>query len=94
LERGFRHPRITFFCTALNLLFIAVAYFGRSLGPTYLFLTILSISFSCLAVLFYYKRPKPRMFVAKHLGEEQEFVNVPSPKIVTLTKETAIVEQQ
>jgi hypothetical protein len=34
------------------------------------------------------------MFVAKHLGEEQEFVNVPSPKIVTLTKETAIVEQQ
>ena len=93
LERGFKHPRITFFCTTLNLLFIAVAYFGRSLGPTYLFLTILSISFSCLAVLFYYKRPKPRMFVAKHLGE-QEFVNATAPKIVTLTKETAIVEQQ
>ena len=34
------------------------------------------------------------MFVAKHLGEEQEFVNAPAPKIVTLTKETAIVEQQ
>ena len=95
LERGFKHPRITFFCTALNLLFIAVAYFGRSLGPTYLFLVILSVSFSGLAILFYYKRPKPHMFVAKHLDEEEQFVNA-APKIVTLTKEkeTAIVEQQ
>jgi len=95
LERGFRHPRITFFCTALNVLFIAVAYFGRSLGPTYLFLIILSISFSGLAMLFYYKRHKPRMFVAKHLDEE-EFVGAPAPKVVTLSKEkeTAVVEQQ
>ena len=94
LERGFKHPRITFFCTVLNLLFIAVAYFGRSLGPTYLFLIILSIAFSGLAVLSYYKRRKPRMFVAKHLDEEEEFVTASAPKIVTLTKETAIVEQQ
>jgi len=44
--------------------------------------------------LFYYKRPKPHMFVAKHLDEE-EFVNTTAPKVVTLTKEkeTAIVEQ-
>ena len=96
LERGFKHPRITFFCTALNLLFIAVAYFGRSLGPTYLFLIILSISFSGLGILFYYRRPKPHMFVAKHLGEEQEFASATTSKIVTLTKEkeTAVVEQQ
>ena len=95
LERGFKHPSITFFCAALNVLFVAVAYLGRSLGPTYLFLMILVISFSGLAILFYYKRPKPRMFVAKHLGEE-EFVNATAPKIVTLTKEkeTAVVEQQ
>jgi hypothetical protein len=35
------------------------------------------------------------MFVAKHLDEEEQFVNA-APKIVTLTKEkeTAIVEQQ
>ena len=96
LERGFKHHGITFFCTLLNLLFVAVAYFGRSLGPTYLLLTILAISFSGLAVLFYYKKPKPRMFVAKHLDEEEEFVSATTPKIVTLTKEkeTAVVEQQ
>src|SRR4029078_13563602 len=86
LERGFKHPGITFFCTVLNLLFIAVAYFGRSLGPTYLFLVIFSCSFSGLSIFFYYKRPKPHMFVAKHLGEEEEFVNATAPQIVTLTE--------
>jgi hypothetical protein len=94
LERGFKHPGITFFCVLLNVLFIAVAYLGRSLGPTYLLLLILAIAFSGLAVLFYYKRSKPRMFVAKHLDEKTEFANTTSPKIVALTKETAIVEQQ
>jgi hypothetical protein len=36
------------------------------------------------------------MFVAKHLDEEEEFVNTATPKVVTLTKEkeTAVVEQQ
>src|SRR5215831_327230 len=31
LERGFKHPVITFCCLAFNILFIAVAYLGRSL---------------------------------------------------------------
>jgi UDP-GlcNAc:undecaprenyl-phosphate GlcNAc-1-phosphate transferase len=99
LERGFKHPTITFFCLFLNILFIAVAYFARSLGPTYLFLIILSIAFSGLGLLFYYKRPKPKMFIAKHLDEQEGFASTPAPKIVTLkepaiTKETAVVEQQ
>ncbi len=94
LERGFKHPEVTFFCVLLNVLFIVVAYLGRSLGPTYLLLLILSIAFAGLAILFYYKRPKPRMFVAKHLDEKNEFSTVTTPKVVTLTKESAIVEQQ
>jgi len=97
LERGFRHPGITFFCVTLNLLFISVAYLGRSMGPTYSLLVILTMAFSGLALLFYYKRPKPRMFIAKHLDEHDEFPNAAAttPRVVTLTKEkeTAIVEQ-
>src|SRR5256885_5671438 len=50
LERGLKHPTITFFCLFLNILFIAVAYFARSLVPTYLFLIILSIAFSGLGL--------------------------------------------
>jgi UDP-N-acetylmuramyl pentapeptide phosphotransferase/UDP-N-acetylglucosamine-1-phosphate transferase len=93
LERGFKHPGITFFCVFLNILFIAVAFLGRSLGPTYLLLIILAMSFSGLGLLFFYKRPKPQMFVAKHLDEEEEFATL-SPKVVTITKEAAVAEQQ
>lgn len=94
LERGFKHPGVTFFCVFLNIFFVALAYLGRSLGPTYLLLLILTVAFSGLGVLFYYKKTKPRMFVAKHLDEKSEFGNTTTPKVVTLTKETAIVEQQ
>jgi len=94
LERGFRHPDVTFLCVFLNILFVALAYFGRSLGPTYLLLLILSIAFGGLAILFYYKRTKPRMFIAKHLDEKSEFANATAPKVVTLAKEAAVVEQQ
>jgi len=93
LERGFRHPGITFFCVSLNILFIAVAYLGRSLGPTYLLLIILGMSLCGLSLLFYYKKPKPQMFVAKHLDEEEKFTAI-TPKVVTITKEAAVAEQQ
>jgi UDP-N-acetylmuramyl pentapeptide phosphotransferase/UDP-N-acetylglucosamine-1-phosphate transferase len=94
LERGFKHPVITFCCLAFNILFIAIAYLGRSLGPTYLLLIILAMALSGLAFLFYYKRPKPHMFVAKHLNEtEEEFSNPAPSKVVALTKEAAAAEQ-
>ncbi|HEY0432364.1 MAG TPA: MraY family glycosyltransferase [Chitinophagaceae bacterium] len=92
LERGFRHPAITFLCLGLNLAFIMVAYFGRSLGPTYLLLVMLSRSMCGLGVLFYFRRPKPQMFVAKHLDEDA--YSKIAPKVVTITKETAVAEQQ
>jgi UDP-N-acetylmuramyl pentapeptide phosphotransferase/UDP-N-acetylglucosamine-1-phosphate transferase len=90
LDRGFKHTGVTFFCLFLNIGFITLAYFGQQLGPTKLLLVLLSIAFSGLAVLYYYKRAKPTMFIAKHLDEEIST----APKVVTLTKETAIVEQQ
>lgn len=93
LDRGFKHTGVTFFCLFLNIGFIAVAYFGQSFGPTKLLLLMLVIAFSGLAILYYYKRAKPTMFIAKHLDEKKDFVTA-TPKVVTLTKETAIVEQQ
>ena len=91
LERGFKHTGVTFFCLFLNIGFIAIAYFGQSFGPTKLLLLMLVIAFSGLAVL-YYKKAKPTMFIAKHLDEEKDFAA--TPKVVTLSKEAAIVEQQ
>jgi hypothetical protein len=90
LDRGFKHTGVTFFCLFLNIGFIALAYFGQQLGPTKLLLVLVSIAFTGLAILYYYKRAKPTMFIAKHLDEEIST----TPKVVTLTKETAAVEQQ
>jgi UDP-GlcNAc:undecaprenyl-phosphate GlcNAc-1-phosphate transferase len=91
LDRGFKHPHVTFFCVVLNIAFIMIAYAGRTLGPTLLLGVLLSLAFTGLGILYYYKKPKPRMFVAKHLEEE---FPAPAPKVVTLTKEAAVVEQQ
>ena len=92
LDRGFKHTGVTFFCLFLNIGFIAIAYFGQSIGPTKLMLLMLVVAFFGLAMLYYYKKAKPTMFIAKHLDEEKDFAT--TPKIVTLTKEAAIVEQQ
>lgn len=94
LERGFKHPGVTFFCVSLNVLFISVAILGRSLGPTYLLLIMLALCFSGLSILFFYRRPKPQMFVAKHLDEEKNFAPQITPKVVTITKEAAVAEQK
>jgi UDP-GlcNAc:undecaprenyl-phosphate/decaprenyl-phosphate GlcNAc-1-phosphate transferase len=90
LDRGFKHTGVTFFCLFLNIGFIALAYFGQNLGPTKLLLLMVSIAFSGLAVLYYYKKAKPTMFIAKHLDEEVSA----TPKVVALAKESAAVEQQ
>jgi hypothetical protein len=34
------------------------------------------------------------MFVAKHLDDKDEFTGVAASKVVTLTKEAAVAEQQ
>jgi UDP-GlcNAc:undecaprenyl-phosphate GlcNAc-1-phosphate transferase len=93
LDRGFKHTGVTFFCLFLNIGFIALAYFAQSFGPTKLLLLMLVLAFSGLAMLYYYRRAKPTMFIAKHLDEKKDFTAI-TPKVVTLTKETAIVEQQ
>jgi hypothetical protein len=49
------------------------------------------MSFSGLALLFYYKRPKPHMFVAKHLDEEEEFHGAIAPKVVTIRKKLQLL---
>jgi len=93
LDRGFRHQSVTAFCVALNVLFVAFAYFFRWMGPTYVLLVMFTAAFSGIA-FFYYFRRKPKLFVAKHLNEAEELGQPVTPKIVPLTKETAIVEQQ
>jgi UDP-N-acetylmuramyl pentapeptide phosphotransferase/UDP-N-acetylglucosamine-1-phosphate transferase len=91
LDRGLGHKAVTFICVSINIAFVAMAYFARSLGPTYLLLTMLGLSFTGLGFL-YYRRPRRTMVIAKKLNGATELKT--TSKVVTLTQETAAVEEK
>ncbi|MBK8140305.1 MAG: undecaprenyl/decaprenyl-phosphate alpha-N-acetylglucosaminyl 1-phosphate transferase [Chitinophagaceae bacterium] len=86
LDRGLDHASVTLTCISANIGFIMIAWFGRSLGPNYLLLIMLTLAFSGLAILYYYKRPRRAILIAKR-GEGVAQIKTSSTKIVTLTKE-------
>lgn len=85
LDRGLDHASVTLTCVSVNIGFIMIAWFGRYMGPNYLLLTMLTLAFSGLAFLYYYKRPKRIILIAKR-GEGVAQLKTTS-KVVTLTKE-------
>ena len=95
LDTGLSHSRVTLCCLTINVFFIVLAYMGRGLGPTYLMIVMLLLSFTGLGLL-YYKKPRTKLVIAKHLNGNgngtTEFKT--SPKVVTLSKEPAAIEQQ
>jgi UDP-GlcNAc:undecaprenyl-phosphate/decaprenyl-phosphate GlcNAc-1-phosphate transferase len=84
---GFGHVGVTFTCVLINVSFVAIAYFGRSLGSTMLLLIMMLISFIGFGLL-YYRKPIRTMVIAKRMEGTSE-LKTPS-KVVTLTQETEI----
>jgi UDP-GlcNAc:undecaprenyl-phosphate/decaprenyl-phosphate GlcNAc-1-phosphate transferase len=91
LERGLGHPLVTVTCVGINIGFVLLAWFGRSLGPSWLLLILLALSFSGLGVLYYHRRNR-RMVIAKGLDGITELKT--TSKVVTLTKESATAEKK
>ena len=89
LDKNFTHKQITLILVGINLLFIALAYFGRSLGSTWLIISIFALFFAGIGLL-YYTRPKQRLFVAKTSANDTKLTG--SSKIL-LTQE-AILEEK
>ena len=90
LDRGLNHAAVTFTCVGLNVFFIVLAYLGRSLGPTYLLMVILSLAFTGLGLL-YYRRPRRTMVIAKSLNGTTELKT--TSKVVTLTQEASVADK-
>jgi UDP-N-acetylmuramyl pentapeptide phosphotransferase/UDP-N-acetylglucosamine-1-phosphate transferase len=84
LDRGLGHAAVTFTCVGINIAFIILAWFCRGLGPNYLLLVMLILSFSGLGLL-YYRRKGRTMVIAKRMDGATELKT--SLKVVTLTKE-------
>jgi UDP-GlcNAc:undecaprenyl-phosphate/decaprenyl-phosphate GlcNAc-1-phosphate transferase len=90
LDRGLGHVGITISCLAINIGFILLAWFGRSLGSNYLMLIILTLAFSGLGFLYYHRVPRHTMVIAKRVNGTTELK--PASKVVSLPQETAAVE--
>jgi len=86
LDRGMDHAAVTLTCVTVNVFFIVLAWFGRNLGPNYLMLLMLTLAFSGLGVLYYYKRPKRAVLIAKRSDAVAKIQTIET-KVVTLTKE-------
>ena len=84
LDRGMGHAAVTFTCVGINIAFILLAWFGRSLGPNYLILIMLTLAFSGLGLLYYGKRGRV-MVIAKRMDGASELKT--SKRVLKLTKE-------
>lgn len=90
LERGLGHAAVTFTCVSINVGFILLAWFGRSLGTTLLLSIMLVLAFSGLGVLYYYRRRR-FMVISKRVDGATELKT--TSKVVTLTKEIQTAEK-
>lgn len=91
LDRGLSHAAVTFTCVSINIVFIAMAYLGKSLGPNYLLLIMLTLSFAGIGML-YYAKPRRKMVIAKRSDGATELKT--ASKVVTLTKEAPPAVEQ
>jgi UDP-N-acetylmuramyl pentapeptide phosphotransferase/UDP-N-acetylglucosamine-1-phosphate transferase len=94
LDRGFNHKYVTLSCVGLNVSLIAVAYFGRALGPTVLIFTLTTVFYCLIGTLIYFKKPVTRLVVASAFPQSEEPVVAAVPsKVVALKNEPAVAEQ-
>lgn len=91
LDRGLSHRNVTAFCTGLNLSFIAMAYFGRSFGPTTLIASMVVVFYSLIGALMLVKKPATTLVIASSFQHVPEPSVQPATKIVPIKSE-AVVE--
>jgi UDP-GlcNAc:undecaprenyl-phosphate/decaprenyl-phosphate GlcNAc-1-phosphate transferase len=93
LDRGLNHRQVTYSCVGLNLSFIAMAYFGNTLGPTMLILLMISVSFAMIGALIYIKKPVTKLVIASNFQHKKPEPSMqPATKVVTLKAEAAVAE--
>ncbi len=92
LDKGLGHAAVTFSCVCINIAFILLAWFTRTLGPNYMLLILVTLSFTGLALL-YTRKKRRTMVIAKGIERAATRLN-PSTKVVTLTQEAQVAEKK
>ncbi|MFL5788509.1 MAG: glycosyltransferase family 4 protein [Flavisolibacter sp.] len=92
LDRGLNHRAVTLICIAYNLSFVGLAWFGRSLGSTWLLTIMFISSFSILGALLYFRRLPSQFIITNTFQQNIEPTVAPARKLVTIKNEPVIVE--
>jgi len=87
---GLGHAAITLLCVGINIGFVIFAYTFRSIGPTYLLLIMLSLSFAGFGLLYYRRPRRATITITKRMNGATELKT--SSKVVTLTQETVAAD--
>lgn len=90
LDRGLGHAAVTLICVSINVGFILLAWFGRSLGSTLLLSIMLVLAFTGLGFLYYYRR-RQIMIISKRIDGASELKT--TTKVLKLTKEARAAEK-
>lgn len=91
LDKGFSHRNVTLTLVAVNLFFIALAFFGRAMGVTSLILLIICLFFTLIGFLYYTRPKKHHMIVNAVEGGEEKRLKGSSKIILT---NNAVLEEK
>lgn len=89
LDKGLSHRSVTMLLVGINILFISLAFMGRSIGCNWLIFSIVAFFFTGIAALYFTKQ-QPRLFVAKNIGQQPTPDSKGNPKIVSLTNDSVL----
>lgn len=93
LDRGLNHSQVTHICLLMNVCFIALAYFGRSIGSTLLLCSMVATSFTLVWLLKFWKK-RPVLVVASSYSQLNDQKHHSSSKVVSFQNEEAAVVEQ
>jgi UDP-GlcNAc:undecaprenyl-phosphate GlcNAc-1-phosphate transferase len=94
LDRGLNHKHITLCCASMNIFFIAVAYYGRAMGPTFTLLMLIGMAAILVSGLIFMVKPVSFASQTPALVQETTSTLHPVTKVVPITKETAMAENE
>lgn len=91
LDKGLSPKYVTLCCLLLNMMFITLAYFARSFGPSYVMLALTLFACAFLGLLISFKGPERTVALGRPLPKKSEAVLAASTKFVS-RKEAAVLE--
>jgi UDP-GlcNAc:undecaprenyl-phosphate/decaprenyl-phosphate GlcNAc-1-phosphate transferase len=94
LDRGLNHSQVTHVCLVMNICFIALAYFGRSIGSTLLLTSMIAASYTLIGILKFWKR-RPVLVVASSSfqNNNEQQLNSSTKVVAFKNEEVAVAEQ-